>query len=382
MHPIQQAMVEYHGSQCGFCTPGIIMSLYALLLKDPNANKYEIEKALQGNLCRCTGYAPIIKAALSLSESGGLQNDILLKQREEIEQKLKDMSDGNRVEIISEKGEFFIPKDIADLVLLLEQKANATILAGSSDIGLWVNVAHKDISPIIFIANLSELRNISQTKAGIEFGACVTYSEGFEIIEKYFPHLSDFWAQIGGNQIRNMGTLGGNIANGSPIGDLAPAFIALGAKLNLVKGKIERTILVEDFYIAYGKQDLQKGEFIKSIFIPFIKESEKHAIYKISKRKYEDISTVCAAFKLEIKNKKITKAIFAFGGMAAKPSRAEETEKALEGKTFNEENIKKASLELPNDFAPIDDVRSSAQYRMLLAQNLLYKFFTEQKNEQ
>ncbi len=380
LHAVQQAIVDYHGSQCGFCTPGIIMSLYALLLQKPNANKQDIEMALQGNLCRCTGYVPIINAALSISKKGGLVSDILLEQQKEIAQKLSNMSDGSRVEIINAMGEFIIPKGIDDLVLLLEQKPKATLLAGSSDIGLWVNKHFKNISPVIFIANIATLKQIERGEDNLIIGAAVTYSEAQEIIVNHYPQLKGFWTQIGGNQIRNMGTIGGNIANGSPIGDMAPPLIALGAVLNLRKGKTIRKILVEDFYIAYNKQDLRQGEFIQSIEIPPIKANEIFEVHKVSKRKEEDISTVCAAFKIEIKGNLITQIVLAYGGMAAKPTRAKRAEKLLLDNELNEEIIEKSVQALLQDFTPINDVRATAQYRMLVAQNLLRKFLVEQSS--
>ncbi len=377
LHPIQRKMVDSHGSQCGFCTPGIIMSLYSLFLQNPKANREEIEIALQGNLCRCTGYAPIIRAALSLSENGILASDILHKERQKIIKKLQNMNNGKRVEINSKRGEFIIADNEDELAKSLKEKPKANILAGSTDLGLMVNKHFKNISPTIFIANIAELKEIKEHKEGLEIGACVTYSQLAKKIGQYFEHLGDFLIQIGGAQIRNMGTIGGNLANGSPIGDMAPALMALNAKMILRKGDNIRTILVRDFFIAYQKQDLQEGEFIKSIFIPYIKKEEKHAIYKISKRKYEDISTVCAAFNMEIKQGKITRAILAYGGLAAKPSLAKSTQEQLLNKSANEQTIKEAANFLSKDFAPISDVRASAQYRLKLAQNLLFKFYLE-----
>ncbi len=378
LHPIQLAIVKYHASQCGFCTPGIILSLYGLLMSKPKANKDDIEKALQGNLCRCTGYASIIRAVEAIVNDGGLENDLLINEKKTITKKLQKMQIVGRVEISNKAGEFIIPKDVDDLALLLEKKPNATLLAGSTDIGLWVNKDFKNISPVIYIASLDGLKEVKQGKNNLIIGAANNYSQSQKIIKKHFPQLADFLFNIGGNQIRNMGTFGGNIANGSPIADLAPPLFALGASLNLRKGKSTRKILLEDFYIAYGKQDLQQGEFIQNIEIPYLKDNEKYAIYKISKRKYEDISTVCASFKLTINNDKITKATLAYGGMAAKPSRAKKAEQQLLGQPFEEQIIEKAALALPNDFVPIDDVRATAQYRLLIAQNLLRKFYLEQ----
>ncbi len=378
LHPVQKALVKYHGSQCGFCTPGIAMSLYGLWLQNPFPKQEEIKIALQGNLCRCTGYAPIIRAALAISKQGDLANDFLHKQRQTIIKNLQKINEGAQVEVISEAGEFYIPKTIDDLALLYADKPKATLLAGSTDIGLWVNVEHRNISPVIFIGNIAELKEIKQGKDALIIGAGITYSQAREAFAKHFSFLADFLTNIGGTQVRNMGTIGGNIANGSPIGDMAPPLIALGASLHLQQGNKHRKILLEDFYIAYGKQDLQQSEFIKSIEIPYIKPNELVVVYKVSKRKYEDISTLCAAFKLEIKNEIITKSILAYGGMAAKPSRAKRAEKQLLDEPISQKIFDKAALVLSDDFSPINDVRASADYRMLVAQNLLKKFYLEQ----
>ena len=378
LHPIQEAMIKYHASQCGFCTPGIIMSLYGLWMQNPYPKKAEIELALQGNLCRCTGYAPIIKAAMNISKKGRLAKDILIKQRNEITTKLKKMNGAKRIEIDSKNGKTYIPASISDLAKILQDNPKATIIAGSSDVGLWVNVNFNNISPMVYIGNLIALKKTKISKTGLSIGAAVSYSQAQQTIAKHFPALAGFWEKIGGAQIRNMGTIGGNIANGSPIADMAPPLIALGAKLVLIKGKKQRKISIEDYYISYGKKDLQQGEFIKEIFIPFIKQDEIVAFYKVSKRQYEDISTVSASFNITVKKQKITKAKLAYGGMAAIPSRAKSVEKELLNKDFKKDIFEKAALKMSEDFSPINDVRATAEYRILLAQNLLKRFYLEQ----
>jgi len=378
LHPIQQALIKYHGTQCGFCTPGIVMSLYALWMQSPHPKKAEVEQALQGNLCRCTGYAPIIKAAMNISAEGKLSKDLLVKQRKIITSQLQKLNDGARVELSGKNGITYIPASVFDLADILQDNPKATIIAGSSDVGLWVNVNFTDISPMIYIGNLAALKKTKISKTGLTIGAGLSYAQSQKIIAKHFPTLANFWKNIGGAQIRNMGTIGGNIANGSPIADMAPPLIALGAKLTLIKRKERRKLSVEDFYISYGKKDLQQGEFIKEIFIPFIKTSEIFAVYKVSKRQYEDISTVSAAFNITVKNNKISKAKLVYGGMAAIPSRAKSVEKELLKKPFSEDNFAKAALSIPADFTPINDVRATAQYRILLAQNLLKRFYCEQ----
>ena len=377
LHPIQQAMVTNHGSQCGFCTPGFVMSLYGLFLSNPNPDVFEIEKALQGNLCRCTGYEPIINAALEVAASNAMNEDALLAPSE-ITDILQGWNDGSRVETDS----FSIPANLDDFADLLQQKPDATIIAGSTDVGLWVTKHFHDIAPAIFIAHLDELAEISVTPEGVILGACLPYSEAFEAVTKTFPALSNFWNRIGGEQVRNMGTIGGNIANGSPIGDLPPAFIALDAKLTLRKGKETRDMPLEDFFIAYGKQDLQPGEFVQSLFVPTLQEGEKFEVYKISKRRDEDISALCGAFKVSLDGEgRVETCRIAFGGMAATPLRASSVEQALLGSEWNEATIENALASFENDYTPLGDWRASAEYRMSVAKNLLRRFYLETTGE-
>ena len=377
LHPIQQKMIDYHASQCGFCTPGIIMSLYGLFMSQEKVKKSDIIKALQGNLCRCTGYEPIIKAALEIAKNKDFKKDILNKKQKEILQKLKKLDDKKTVQIFNEGGNIFIPKSLNDFAIQLEKKPKSKIIAGATDISLWIKDNFCPKLDYIFIGNLSDLKQIKETKKSLSLGANITYFEAKEIMLKHFPFLSDFWFRIGGAQIRNMGTIGGNIANGSPIADMAPPLIALGAELVLQKGKTKRKVALEDFYISYGKQDLKQGEFVKTINIPLVLGEEKLATYKISKRKDEDISTLCGAFNFTIKNNKIIKVKIVYSGLAAKVTRAKKAEEILLNQTFNEKIIKKAANSLEQTFTPINDLRASADYRMLVAKNLLKKFYFE-----
>lgn len=377
LHPIQQAMVKNHGSQCGFCTPGFVMSLYGLFLSNPNPDAFEIEKALQGNLCRCTGYEPIINAALEVAASDAMNEDALLAPAE-IADILQGWNDGHRVETDT----FTIPANLDDFADLLQQKPDATIIAGSTDVGLWVTKHFHDIAPAIFIAHLDELAEISVTPEGVVLGACLPYTTAFEAVTKTFPALSNFWNRIGGEQVRNMGTIGGNIANGSPIGDLPPAFIALDAKLTLRKGNETRDLPLEDFFIAYGKQNLQPGEFVQSLFVPALQDGEKFEVYKISKRRDEDISALCGAFKISLDGEgKVETCRIAFGGMAATPLRASSVEQALLGSEWNEATIENALASFENDYTPLGDWRASAEYRMSVAKNLLRRFYLETTSE-
>ncbi|MDA4846072.1 xanthine dehydrogenase small subunit [Hoeflea poritis] len=381
LHPVQQAMVDFHGSQCGFCTPGIVMSLYGLWLETPKANAERIEKTLQGNLCRCTGYEAILNAAEAMAQSDN-SGDKLIVTHEAISGKLAELRDGNRVEIDSPSGKTIVPGSVDDLGAVLEAYPGATVVAGSTDVGLWVTKHMRDIAPAVFIGNLVELQTISEDESGITMGAGVTYTDAFEALSRGIPTMGDLWDRIGGEQVRNMGTVGGNIANGSPIGDTPPPLIALGAKLTLQKGSATRTIDLEDFFIDYGKQDRAPGEFVRSVFIPKLPDGDKFAVYKISKRRDEDISAVCGAFRLRLSaDGTVENARFAFGGMAATPTRAKAVEQALIGQDWNEANVERAMEAFEGDFTPLTDWRASARYRMMTTKNLLKRFYLETQGQ-
>ncbi|MBZ9873305.1 xanthine dehydrogenase small subunit [Mesorhizobium sp. BR1-1-9] len=378
LHPVQQAMVDFHGSQCGFCTPGFVMSLYGLWMKSPDPSDAAIEKALQGNLCRCTGYEAIMRAARAISSYGKAQKDPLALERRSIMARLEAMRDGARIEIGAGKARLVVPADVDDFATVLDKEPGATIVAGSTDVGLWVTKHMRDISPAIFIGNLDGLCAIAEDKGVISIGAGVTYSDAFGMLSKRIPALGPLFDRIGGEQVRNMGTIGGNIANGSPIGDAPPPFIALGARLTLRRGSKRRTIPLEDFFIAYGKQDRQAGEFVEAVHVPVPANETKFAIYKITKRRDEDITAALGAFFLALaKDGTVADIRIAYGGMAATPKRAAAVEKALLGKPWTEETVEAAMTEYAADFTPLTDMRASAEYRTLVAKNLLLRFFVE-----
>jgi xanthine dehydrogenase small subunit len=382
LHPVQQAMVDHHGSQCGFCTPGFVMSLYGLWMRDPDPSQTAIEKALQGNLCRCTGYAPIIRAGKAISTYGSPQGDPLWAERIALKGKIKAISDGTRVEIGEGADRIIVPASLDDFAAVYEANPDATIVAGSTDVGLWVTKFMRAIGPVIFIGHLQELRRIAENASEVRFYAGVSYSEALPVIAATFPDMAELWNRIAGEQIRNMGTIGGNIANGSPIGDTPPPFIALGAKLHLRRGEHRREIKLEDYFLAYGKQDRQPGEFVESVTIPLLPDGEKFAVYKISKRRDEDISALCGAFRVFVNDAgTIGMVRIAFGGMAATPKRARAVEAALVGKAWKMETIEAAIAAFAEDFQPISDMRASAEYRLLTAQNLLLRFFLETTGE-
>ena len=377
LHPVQKAMVDCHGSQCGFCTPGIVMSLYALWMHSPNPSKSDTEIALQGNLCRCTGYEPIIRAAEAASKAGGQDKDRLLVERSRVTKALKGLRDGARIEISSSDGRLIVPASVHDFATVRQELPNSTVVAGCTDVGLWVTKFMRSISPAVFIGNLDELQRVTAQDGMLQIGALASYTDLLAVLDKHLPQISEYWRRIGGEQVRNMGTIGGNIANGSPIGDTPPPFIALGASVVLRKGDNERAIPLEEFFIDYGKQDREGGDFVSRIEVPLPGKNDSFAAYKISKRLDEDISSVCGAFRMTLDGGVVERAVVAFGGMAATPKRANAVEAALTGRPFNTDTIKAAQAKFEKDYIPISDWRASADYRMLAAKNLLMRFFLE-----
>ncbi|WEF23447.1 xanthine dehydrogenase small subunit [Paracoccus sp. S3-43] len=374
LHPIQAAMVEHHGSQCGFCTPGIVMALYGLWMSNPDAGVAEIETALQGNICRCTGYEPIIKAALAAGRAGGQAGDALAVERELVAATLRDMR-GERVELAKGGERAIIPADADDLAAVLEAEPKATIIAGATDVGLWVTKFMRDISPAVFIGHLMKGKRVEDGE--IRLGAGVTYSEAAPLIRQHIPAAYDYWLRIGGWQVRNMGTIGANIANGSPIGDTPPLLIAMAARIVLRKGAARREVALQDYFIEYGRQDRASGEFVEEVIIP-TRPNARIAAYKISKRRDSDITAVAAGFCLTVENGAISEARVAFGGMAGIPKRATGAETALTGQPFAAETFEAAARAVADDFQPLSDWRASADYRRTVAANLFRRFWLEQ----
>jgi xanthine dehydrogenase small subunit len=381
LHPVQQAMVDLHGSQCGFCTPGIVMSLYGLWMLRPEPDRAAVEEALQGNLCRCTGYEPIINAALAAGRYGSPQADRLVVERARVLERLRALDDGARVEIAVGDDRVIVPASVDDLAELLPRLEKPTVVAGSTDVGLWITKFMRSISPAVFIGGLDELRAIEVTPEGVTIGAGVSYDEFRAVLDAEFPHLSDYWRRIGGWQVRAMGTVGGNVANGSPIGDTPPALIALGATVTLRREGERRTLPLESFFIDYGKQDRQTGDFVEKIFVPRPDQGSWNAAYKITKRRDEDISAVACGIHVLVENGIVRVARIVFGGMAATPKRAKRAEAALAGQPWTAQTIAEAQGALAEDFEPISDWRASAEYRSTVARNLLRRFFLESSGE-
>ncbi|AJY44745.1 xanthine dehydrogenase small subunit [Martelella endophytica] len=383
LHPVQQAMVDLNGSQCGFCTPGIVMSLYALWMENEKPSRRAIEKALQGNLCRCTGYEPIIKAAEAASaHRPDPAFDAIARERDSVMTRLAALKTGETIVVGDETSRAIIPGSVAALAETLSEYRDATIIAGSTDVGLWVTKQMRKLNPMVFINHLEELQTITETDDTFIIGAGVTYSEAPPALAGKIPALASLLDRLGGEQVRNMGTIGGNVANGSPIGDTPPALIALGATLTLQSAEGHRSISLQDYFLDYGKQDRRPGEFVLSITVPKLSEGSRYEVYKISKRREEDISAVCGAFFLKLADDGTAGTIrIAFGGMAGIPKRASRVEAALAGKPWTMETIEAARAAFESDFTPMTDMRATAEYRMLSAKNLLTRFFLETGGE-
>ncbi len=377
LHPVQQAMVDNHGSQCGFCTPGFVMSLYGQWLDNPWPSRPEIERMLQGNLCRCTGYSPILKAAQAVSNYADPADDPLVTGGAAMTEKLRALRDGARVELAGEAQRVVLPANGDDLADVLQTYPQATLVAGATDVGLWVTKFMRELPTMVFLNKVADLQTMTIEDGALTIGAGVSYTEAMPVIVEAIPELEELWSRIGGTQVRNAGTIGGNIANGSPIGDTPPALIALGATIVLRQGSTRRTLPLEDYFIAYGKQDRQAGEFLETIRIPIPPKDEHFRVYKITKRYDEDITATLSAFRLRVADGIVRDATIAYGGMAATPKRARGVEDALIGQPWTRPVVEAAMERYFDDFQPLTDWRASADYRMLVARNLLLRFFLD-----
>lgn len=379
LHPVQRAMVDEHGSQCGFCTPGFVMSLFALYQTGRKPDRQQVVDQIAGNLCRCTGYRPIVDAALKSCD--GKPADRWTRNAREIATQLDALDDGSDLFIGDEQSFFAAPASAAALSALTLKYPDATFAAGSTDAGLWVTKQLRMLPKIIHLGRVRELRNISDTRATLSLGAAVTYAEAHPYLARLDPDLGELLRRLGSKQVRASGTIGGNIANGSPIGDMPPALIALGARLELRYNGTPREIPLEDFHVDYGKQDRAAGELVWRIDIPKLLRNEHFRCYKISKRFDQDISAVMGAFKLQVEGAHIVSARIAFGGMAAIPKRARLAEKRLVGARLDKPDTWQPALEaLVSDYQPISDMRASAAYRSETAEALLLKALHEISN--
>jgi xanthine dehydrogenase small subunit len=376
LHPVQQAMVDFHGSQCGFCTPGIVMSLFALYHARAPATYSSVCEALAGNLCRCTGYKPIIDAALATCE--GEPADRFATQAAERRAALAALADGRDL-LVGDEGAFFAaPASEPALADLYTRYPEAILLGGATDVGLWITKQLRDVKQIIWLGRVAGLDAIEATAEGLRLGATATLANATPHLNGLHADLGALMARFGSRQVRESGTVGGNIANGSPIGDLAPALIALGGRVELRRGETSRLLALEDFFLAYGKQDRAGGEFVRALLAPNLRPNESYRAFKVSKRFDEDISAVMGAFRFTLDGRRIIAARIAYGGMAATPKRAVTAETALLGADLDVRASWSAAIgAIARDFTPLTDMRASAPYRAKVAANLLTKALIE-----
>jgi len=372
LNPLQSCMAGNGSSQCGFCTPGFVMSLYGRSI-GAVGSALPVEDVIAGNLCRCTGYGPILAAADALSELP--RDDSYLIPR------LKQLSRAEPVSGACGDRRWFVPRTSNQLADLLAAYPDARMVAGATDVGLWVTKGLQRLDSVIFVGDIAELRRIDETPKGLTIGAGVRYADAHMALARLHPDLGELVRRIGGLQVRNAGTVGGNIANASPIGDGPPAMIALGATLMLRSNSGVRILPIEDYFIEYGQQDRRAGEFVEGVHIPAPGPDDIVHISKLSRRFDSDISAVCGAFKLTVRDGVIADARIAFGGMAATPKRAKGCEAALTGKPFTEAVIAAGGAALRSDYTPLTDVRGTARYRVEAAANLLWRLWYKAQGE-
>ncbi|MEL7104491.1 MAG: xanthine dehydrogenase small subunit [Pseudomonadota bacterium] len=358
LHPVQDAMVAHHGSQCGFCTPGFVV---AMATAHRNGRK-DHDVALAGNLCRCTGYAPIARAAKAAEAAP-------------VPDWMNDTAPGAEVEPLRTGEGWAQPRSSDDLAAWYKDNPEATLIAGATDVGLWVTKDFRDLGPVAFLNLCEDLQAIESRGAVMSAGAGVTMAALHDAVADTLPSYAAMIRRYGSDQVRQAATLGGNIANGSPIGDNPPALIALGATLYLRCGDNFRQMPLEDFFLDYGRQDRQPGEFVIGVTFPH--EAPNHRVYKLSKRFDQDISAVCGGFNLVIEDGLVTEARIAFGGMAGIPKRARAVEAALVGAPWTEATIRAAMPLMAEDFRPLSDMRASASYRLETARNMLMRYFLD-----
>jgi xanthine dehydrogenase small subunit len=376
LHPVQRAFVDNHASQCGFCTPGFVMALFTLYHAGKKPTRQEIVDHIAGNLCRCTGYRPIVDAALKACT--GKPQDAWARAEKETARALAALDDGADVFVGDENTFFAAPATQGSLAELYAAHPDATVVAGATDVGLWVTKQLRSLPKVIHIGRARGLDEIVDYASQISIGASATYGDAGPHLAAIDPDIGEVIRRIGAKQVRASGTIGGNIANGSPIGDTPPMLIALGATLHLRHGAHERSLPLEDFFVAYGRQDRNAGELVWRVDVPKLKANEMFRCYKLSKRRDQDISAVMGAFKFTFDVRRIVSARVAFGGMAATPKRAAKTEAALREISIDDPlSWGKAIAMLQEDYQPIGDMRASADYRLEMAEVMLGKALLE-----
>jgi xanthine dehydrogenase small subunit len=359
-HPVQDAMVAHHGSQCGFCTPGFVVSMATAHLNGATDH----DDQLAGNLCRCTGYAPIIRAA-EATKDAPIPAHLMVPLDQP-----QDSGPGN--ELFSDAAR---PRNADQLAAWYDANPEATLVAGATDVGLWVTKQLRALAPVAFLNRCDDLKSVEIKPDVVRIGAMASLSEVLEAIKPLHPDFAEMLRRYGSTQVRNAATVGGNIANGSPIGDSPPALIALGADLHLRKGNERRSIPLEAFFIEYGKQDRAPGEFVEAVSFP--RQPDRLKCYKLSKRFDQDISALCGCFNVTVENGVVTTARIAFGGMAGTPKRADKVEATLVGKGWSEATVRTAMSGFKEDYTPLSDMRASANYRLVSAENMLLRYYLE-----
>jgi len=375
LHPVQQAMVDCHGSQCGFCTPGFVMSLFALFREQAAPGRSEVCDALAGNLCRCTGYQPILEAADRMYDDG--RADRFSTAEAELAALLKSIARDGMLEIEAAGTRYFAPRDKAELARVLARHPDAWLLAGGTDIGLWVTKQHRRPEVMISLGAVADLTVVAETDGLLEIDAGASYTDVLPAIDRLYPGFGTLLRRLGSVQIRNAGTMGGNVANGSPIGDSMPALIAYGAVIVLENVGGSRVMPLEEFYIDYRKTALAAGEFVSALHLPAPRDGDHYGTYKVSKRFDQDISAVAAGFAVTLRDGTVAGIRAAYGGMAAIPKRATHLESALTGQPWTLDAVTAALPALADDFKPMTDMRASSDYRSLVARNLMLRFYLE-----
>jgi xanthine dehydrogenase small subunit len=357
MHPVQSAMVSHHGSQCGFCTPGFVVSMAVAHLNGARDH----DDQLAGNLCRCTGYAPIVRAAEAAAAEP--VPEWMVADRAAV------------AGFAAGEAGVFRPSDSDALAEWYLANPDGVLIAGATDVGLWVTKGLRALAPVAFLGGVADLKGIEASGGQLHVGACVTIADLRAAVAERLPSFAELLRRYSSEQVRSAATIGGNIANGSPIGDGPPALIALGATLHLRRGDEMRSMALEEFFLEYRKQDRRPGEFVAGVSFP--DQAPGLRCYKISKRFDQDISAVCGCFNVVVEGGVVTSARIAFGGMAGVPKRAALAEAALEGQEWTEATVEAAAEAMAGDFKPLSDMRASAGYRLVVAQNLLRRYFHE-----
>jgi xanthine dehydrogenase small subunit len=370
-HPVQHEMVQAHASQCGFCTPGFVVSLAACTeqarYNKTSVNREQILDSISGNLCRCTGYKPIVQAGMFAAQSAaGLDHSAIAAGLAQLK-----TTAPQATKTLPESPAVLTPRTIAELNEAIGAHPQAVLTAGLTDVGLWLNKQLRDIPVMISTTQVAQFQGIHHTAAGMDIGAAVTLTQLAPHLLAEYPELHEWHERFASVPVRNAATMGGNVVGGSPIGDSMPVLLALDAQLLLQRGEVQRTVALKDFYLGYQKKDLQAGEFLRRLLIPNRSKTLKLAVYKISKRFEDDISAVCAAFAFEVVDGVIAAARLGFGGVAATPIRASGVESALQGKPFKAATLEHAATLLEGAFTPLSDHRASAEYRRLMCGNTL-----------